>query len=96
MRGIKMDKTEAFKIVLEELRKCPLFCGTYDARYGHEDFMYGIQTVMEAIAARTDDESDENYFQFSDEFLTNMIKSEKKAERAKLEKKMSGKEKNNG
>jgi len=68
-----MDKTEAFKIVLEELRQCPLLRGKYDAKHGSPEFMNGISTVMEAIAIRV---SDEEYEKFNTEFINNILKSE--------------------
>ena len=92
---IELEKTEAFKIVLEELKKCSLLCGEYDAKYGNEHFMYGIQTVMEAIAARADD-TDAILNNFTDEFLHNMVASEKKAEHLKLKERIQGRREKNG
>lgn len=89
---IELEKAEAFKIVLEELKKYSLFCGEYDAKYGNEHFMYGIQTVMESIAARADD-TDVILNNFTDEFLHNMVVSEKKAEYLKLKKNAKEKKK---
>ncbi len=80
-----MDKTEAFKIVLDELKKCPLFCGQYDALHGKEDFMFGIETVMEAIAARISDKTEDV---MEKEFCLNMALSEQRA-REKYEAKYS-------
>lgn len=62
----------AFKIVLEELKKINLFVGIYDAKNGNENFMYGISCVMECIANKAGDE------EFSDLFLNNMCESERK------------------
>lgn len=67
-----MDKKEAFQIVLDELKKCKLFCGQYDAMNGNEHYMHGVSSVMEVIAYHAGDE------EFEDMFLKNMIKSEKK------------------
>lgn len=92
VKFIDLEKAEAFKIVLEELKKCSLFCGEYDAKNGNEHFMYGIQTVMESIAARADD-TDAMLNNFTDEFLHNMIVSEKKAEHLKLKQNAKEKEK---
>lgn len=92
---IELEKAEAFKIVLEELKKCSLFCGEYDAKYGNEHFMYGIQTVMEAIATRADD-TDAILNNFTDEFLHNMVVSEKKAEHLKLKERIQGRREKNG
>lgn len=69
-----MDKKTAFAIVLEELINIKMFCGIYDAKHGNPHFMYGIQTVMENIAYSIDERVGDK---FSDDFLNNMIKSEK-------------------
>lgn len=70
-----MSTEEAYKIVLEDLKKCNLFCGIYDAKNGKDSFMHGICTVMENIACSAKDEN------FSDIFMNNMIESQKKAGR---------------
>lgn len=62
-----------FKYVLEELKRCNIFIGIYDAKNGNSHFMNGISTVMEYIALEAG-EHDEFY----NEFLNNMIKSEEK------------------
>ena len=67
-----MDKTSAFKIVLDELKKCPLFCGEFDAKHGKISFMFGIECVMEYIASEAEDDK------FIETFDVNMIKSEYK------------------
>lgn len=67
-----MSIKEAYKIVLEDLKKCNLLCGIYDAKNGNESFMYGISTVMESIAYNAEDED------FADMFLSNMMKSQSK------------------
>lgn len=71
-----MDKRVAFGIVLQELTKCDLFCGKYDAKNGKESYMNGVGCVMEAIAGHV---SDEVYEAFSDMFLHNLLASEDKA-----------------
>jgi len=68
-----MDKKIAFGIVLQELIKCDLYCGKYDAKNGNESFMNGVCCVMEAIACRVNDEI---YEAFSDMFLHNLLASE--------------------
>ncbi len=68
-----MFKKLAYKIVLNDLSKCGMFVGKYDARNGKEDFMYGISTVMESIAYHVSDKVGDN---FSDTFIKNMIASE--------------------
>ena len=75
-RWCDMNKAEAFKIVLNELKKCPLYIGHYDARHGDPQFMYGISTVMEAIAIRI---SDKEYDSITNEFMKNLVESQNKA-----------------
>lgn len=70
-----MNKTEAFKTVLADLQKHPMFCGLYDAKNGKEDFMHGINTVMEYIAYSISDEVGD---EMSSRFVNNMIWSEDK------------------
>ena len=73
-----MDKKEAYQIVLDDLMQCDLFRGKYDAKHGaSEHYMYGICTVMEAIAYRVSEKTGDA---FSDMFLLTMIKSEEKTE----------------
>ena len=72
-RVIKNVKEEAFLYVLNELKKCELFVGKYDAKNGNEHFMNGVACVMESIAYRAgEDIGDE----FSMEFTRNLIASE--------------------
>lgn len=61
---------EQWKQVLDELKKCPLFCGHYDAKNGDRNYIYGIATVMEFVAMKAEDNS------FEDMFYENMMKSE--------------------
>lgn len=70
-----MIKKLAYKIVFNDLKKCGLFMGTYDAKNGNEHFMYGIETIMESIAYAISDETGDK---FNTKFLKNMIESEKK------------------
>ena len=69
-----MKRKEAFEIVFEELTKCNLFRGTYDAQNGNEHFMHGVGCVMESIAYGISDIVGDN---FSDSFTANLIASEK-------------------
>lgn len=71
-----MERKEAFEIVLEELKRCSLFKGVYDAKNGNSQFMYGISTVMENIAYSISDEVGDA---FSEEFGDNLYESQKKA-----------------
>ena len=70
-----MNKREAFEIVYNELIKNPLLQGNYDAKNGNEHFMYGICTVMEAIANNV---SEEKYDEYSTLWVNNMTKSEER------------------
>lgn len=67
-----MPKTEAYKIVLDELKTIPLFCGKYDAKNGNSSFMNGICTVMEFIAKNV---SDDELTKYETEFTNNIIVS---------------------
>lgn len=75
-----MSKSEAYKIVLEDLEEIPILCGRYDSKHGNKHFMYGIAAVMELIAIRV---SAEQYRQFSEMFNLNMIASKERAQRRK-------------
>lgn len=68
---------DAYRIVYNDILNsgCDLLVGKYDAKNGNEKFMYGISTVMEFIAYRV---SEADGDAFSDLFIKNMIKSEKK------------------
>lgn len=76
-----MDKSEAYKIVFEDLTKCDMFKGIYDAEHGKDSFMYGVSTVMENIAFNVSEECGDK---FSTEFTENMNKSKEKAYTKKL------------
>ena len=73
-----MTKEEAYGIVFNDLMKCNIFTGIYDARNGKRSFMYGIGMVMEYIAYNV---SPDTYNEFSSYFTNNMIASEKKAKK---------------
>jgi len=64
---------EAYKLVFEDLKKCGMFVGEYDARNGNTNFMLGICTVMETIAYNISEEVGKEY---SDLFSENMQASE--------------------
>ncbi len=72
------ERRRAYSIVFDELCKCPLFCGSYDARNGKEDYMYGISAVMENIAYGV---SEECHDRFEERFLQNMTRCEFLAEK---------------
>lgn len=67
-----MKREEAYKIVLEDLKKCDLFIGKYDAKNGSIEFMEGISCVMENIAYEADDK------EYIDLFTRNIIESRNK------------------
>lgn len=66
-------KPEAYKLVFDELIKCDMFKGIYDAKNGNADYMYGILTIMENIAINVSEDCYEN---FTKEFTKNMVESE--------------------
>ena len=70
-----MTKEEIIKELVEEMSRCGLFIGKYDAKNGNKNFIYGIQTVMEYLSYKVSDEYGDN---FSNIFLKNMIDSESK------------------
>lgn len=74
---IELSKSEAYKIVFDDLIKRDLFKGIYDAQHGTDSFMYGVVTVMEDIAINV---SEDCYEKFEDEFMENMAESENRAE----------------
>ncbi len=63
----------AYKLVYKDLRRVSMFRGVYDASNGGEEFMHGIQTVMEMVAFIAED------FDFETVFLDNLINSQVKA-----------------
>lgn len=69
-----MNYKEAFALVFQKLKEVPMFCGYYDAFNGNKHFMNGVSSVMEFIAYQI---SDEIGADFTDEFLSNMMKSER-------------------
>ena len=73
---IELSKSEAYKIVFDDLIKCDMFRGIYNARYGAAHYMYGVSAVMENIAINVSEDCHEK---FVDEFMTNMVKSENEA-----------------
>ena len=70
-----MNKSEAYKMVFDDLIQCNLFRGIYDAKNGNKYFMYGIATVIEYIAHSVSEECLEK---FNKEFTQNMIASVEK------------------
>lgn len=68
-----IDLKQAYQMVFDDLHNCPMFQGQYDSVNGNRDFMYGIETVMEAIAERGYDNGFAD--NFSRDFAKNMIRS---------------------
>lgn len=68
-----IDLKQAYKMVFNDLLNCPMFQGHYDAVNGTRYFMYGIETVMEAIAERGYDNGFAD--NFSRDFAKNMRSS---------------------
>lgn len=81
-----MNKEEAYKIVFNDLTKCNLNIGIYDARNKKTNhFMYGITDVMEQIAYGISEKVGDA---FSEIMTNNQIISENKAEIIKLKEKI--------
>lgn len=68
---------DAYRIVFNDMmnRGVSTFVGTYDAKNGSEQFMYGVSLVMDWIAYNANEETGDD---FSDLFIANMLKSEQK------------------
>lgn len=75
---MKDNKSDAYAKVFRDmmLHGPEFFKGMHDARAdGADEFMYGIQTVMEHIAWNVDEET---FIKFSDMFTKNLVLSKKK------------------
>lgn len=68
-----MELKKAYQMVFNDLCKCRMFKGHYDAFNGNSHFMSGIETVMEVIAYRAYD--DDFAEEFSNEFTDNILRS---------------------
>ena len=72
-----MNKKIAYTIVFSDLMEsAKMFRGIYDAKNGKDDFMFGIETVIEYIASQVDENAVDK---FINTFTENMIKSKEKA-----------------
>ena len=71
-----MTREEVIKDLIEDMSKCGLFIGKYDAKHGSKKFMLGVDMVMEYLAYEVSEEYGEK---FSDKFLQNILDSEKKS-----------------
>ena len=76
MLELNQDEKRVLEKITNQLRTCDLFNGIYDAKNGDEQFMYGIEIVMEYLAVSI---SDEYFEEFCDTFALNMLKSLGKA-----------------
>lgn len=74
-----MNTKEAYEIVYKELSKCGLLMGRYNAKYGSENFMNGIATVMGAIADGADPDNQTFLEQYEITFANNIKESIDKA-----------------
>ena len=63
------------KAIIEKLQEKEFFTGIYDAENGNDSFMYGMLTVLEAVAEL---QSEEYANEVQAKFLKNMSKSEEK------------------
>ena len=73
-----MDKSEAYKIVFDDLTSVDIFNGTYNAATDNDyHFMFGIKMVMDYIAYSI---SEECYNKFSNTFLANIVGGQEEAD----------------
>lgn len=75
MRKLTRHEKSILSNIFEELCKCNMFIGEYDAKNGNIDFMYGVGTVMETLACMI---SGKKADEFSTQFFENMENSEKR------------------
>lgn len=59
--------------ILDDLVNCETYVGKYDAKFGSQEFMYGIENVLETLFGLVDREL---AYEFSKIFFENMIASE--------------------
>lgn len=71
----KQKKAMLKEVIDELMATCNLFNGIYDAKNGNEHFMYGVSTVLTALAFRV---SEEYADEVEETFFENMEKSQKK------------------
>ena len=77
MRELTKHEKATLKNIFEELKKCDLFVGNYDAKNGNKDFMYGVNSVMDCLAYMIDEKYGNA---FSHEFFENMLTSEEEVD----------------
>lgn len=66
------NEREILKKIVENMRKCGLFAGKFDAKNGNVNFMYGIETVMEYLTGLI---SEEYCNEYQKEFINNFERS---------------------
>ena len=78
---IKLTNEEQATVAKVVFDMChnPLMVGTYDARNGNEDFMWGIASTMESLLEYISDDNIDFVDLYSDKFAENMTKSEERA-----------------
>lgn len=77
MRELTKHEKATLENIFEELKKCDLFIGKYDAKNGNKHYMYGVNSVMECLAYMIDEKYGND---FSHEFFENMLTSEEEAD----------------
>lgn len=70
-----MELKKAYQMVFNDLCKCRMFLGFYDAINGNPHYMRGIETVMEVIANRA--YNDDFAEQFTGVFTSNVERSKR-------------------
>ena len=71
MDTVQAERDHA-QFVFDRLLQSALYRGKYDARNGLEDYMYGIFSVMDAVASMVSEECSDR---FTKEFAQNMNSS---------------------
>ena len=66
------EERTILKKIVENMRKCGLFAGKFDAKNGNVNFMYGIETVMEYLTSLISEEYCDEY---QKEFINNFERS---------------------
>lgn len=72
MIELNQEEKKVVQKVVDEMTKCDLFCGRYDAKNGSAEFMYGIATVMDYLTHLV---SDDYGAEFENIFIKNMKES---------------------
>lgn len=59
--------------ILDDLMNCEMYTGKYDAKFGNQEFMFGIENVLETLFGLVNNEL---AYEFSKIFFENMVASE--------------------